>query len=317
LHKYVFGPVPSRRLGRSLGINNVPPKHCTYSCIYCQLGRTPHLEVIRRSFYPIDKLLSEIVNTVKTIGEDNIDFITFVPDGEPTLDINLGRVVEKLKKNINTPIAILSNSSLLPYEDVRDDLMLIDLVSLKIDALSHRLWKIINRPHPKLELNLIVEAIEMFSKHFRGRLIYETMLVKNVNDNVKEMMKIANFIRTTRFHKIYLSIPIRPPAESWVKPPDESFIVKAFNILSNIVGKDKVELLIGFEGSNFTLTGDPIASLLAIISVHPLRLDYAYKLLEERGLDSHKVISDLDNEGLIAKVSYEGYTFIIRKFTNR
>ena len=141
----VFGPVPSRRLGRSLGVNNIPPKACSYSCVYCQLGRTANVQVTRREFYnPVDILReakSKYENAI-SLGE-SIDYITFVPDGEPTLDYRLGETLELLQ-SIGAKVGVISNASLISEQSVRDDLARADWVSLKIDAIDKRTWKQIN-----------------------------------------------------------------------------------------------------------------------------------------------------------------------------
>ena len=149
--KIAFGPVPSRRLGKSLGINNIPNKFCSYDCIYCQVGRTLNKTIKRRNFYKVEDIIQSVekkINNLKNRHE-KIDYITYVPDGEPTLDINLKKEVEELKK-LNIPIAIITNTSLMYREDVRNDLMDFDLVSLKINTVEEKLWKIIDRPHKDL-----------------------------------------------------------------------------------------------------------------------------------------------------------------------
>ena len=137
----VFGPVPSRRLGRSLGVNNIPAKICSYSCVYCQLGATIKISIERRPFYDPEKIFKEVKEKIKDVG---VDYISFVPDGEPTLDINLGKEIEMLK-SLNHKIAVLTNGSLIFREDVRKDLSKADLVSLKVDAVSEDLWRKINQ----------------------------------------------------------------------------------------------------------------------------------------------------------------------------
>ncbi|RLF97572.1 MAG: radical SAM protein, partial [Candidatus Wolframiiraptor sp.] len=165
LPDHVFGPVPSRRLGKSLGINNIPAKVCSYSCIYCQLGRTIELSVRRRSFYDPEELVKEVREKLETY-RGKLDYITFVPDGEPTLDENLGVEVKLLREITDIPIAILTNASLIFLEKVGEDLMDLDLVSLKVDAISKKTWVKINRPHPSLSLDEILKGIQSFSKEF-------------------------------------------------------------------------------------------------------------------------------------------------------
>ena len=175
-----FGPVPSRRLGRSMGINNIPPKSCTYSCIYCQVGETENLQIARNPFYDPDDILMWVkkqINKARKIGE-SVDYLTFVPDGEPTLDINLGREIDMLKQ-LGIKIGVITNGSLVYRDDVKKDLAKADWVSVKVDACSKKIWRKINRPHKSLALEAILEGILDFSKRFHGELVTETMLVRN------------------------------------------------------------------------------------------------------------------------------------------
>ena len=146
-----FGPIPSRRLGRSLGINNIPPKVCSYSCVYCQVGITDSMSVHRRNFFPPEEIFDEVKNRVSQLrdADENIDYLSFVPDGEPTLDINLGRTIEKLK-TFAIRIAVITNSSLLWDDTVKRDLMHADWICLKIDSVRNNIWHKINRPHTRL-----------------------------------------------------------------------------------------------------------------------------------------------------------------------
>ena len=310
--RLVFGPVPSRRLGQSLGINNIPPKHCTYSCIYCQIGRTTHLEINRREFYPVERIISQVEETINRLSV-KIDFITVVPDGEPTLDVNLGHLAEEIKNITTIPLAVISNSSLLWREDVREDLLLFDLVSLKIDAIDQGIWKLVNRPHPKLVLERILDGIFVFSHDYKGKIITETMLVKNINDSRENIIGIASFLSNLRIDKAYIAVPTRPPAEKWVKPADEDKVLFAHEIFSERIGRDKVELLTHYEGALFHGVGDPIDSFLSIISVHPMRIDYAYKFLEKFGLDPEETLKGLLKEKKIVVKDYKGIKFVLRR----
>lgn len=184
----VYGPVPSRRLGRSLGINNIPPKICSYSCIYCQLGNTTNMQVQRTNFYEpeeIARAVQEKVNQARKKGEP-IDYLTFVPDGEPTLDVNLGREIELLRP-LGIKIAVITNASLIWREDVRQDLQEAAWVSLKVDAVSKDTWRRINRPHKLLRLENIFDGMLEFTNTFDGDLATETMLVQGVNDSGREL----------------------------------------------------------------------------------------------------------------------------------
>jgi len=274
---------------------------------------TRHKIITRREFFPCRDVVADVLKRIKEIGEDNIDYITFVPDGEPTLDVNLGREIDSLKENTSIPIAVITNASLLFNDDVRNDLMSADLVSVKIDAISQTIFKTINRPHHALVHEEILDGIQIFSRDFRGKLITETMLVSNVNDNATEIEKIAKYIRLINPSKAYIAIPIRPPTESWVKPPTEERILEAYNIFQKYLGT-RVELLIGYEGEKFSIGKDPISDLLAIVSVHPMKLDYAYKLLQKAGLDPCKVLEKLVKEDKIRIIKYKDSKFVLRKF---
>ncbi|HEC87250.1 MAG TPA: radical SAM protein [Thermoplasmatales archaeon] len=308
-----FGPVPSRRLGRSLGINNIPPKICTYSCVYCQLGRTVKMNVERKEFYKTEELFKDVRGRVEKTRKKNedIDYLTFVPDGEPTLDINLGKEIDCLK-SLNVKIAVITNASLLLRDDVKKDLKNADLVSVKIDTVNEKTWKKINRPHPSLKLSKILEGISKFGQEFNGILYTETMLVKGLNDNMKEIEEIADFIEKLSAEKSYISIPIRPPAEKWVKSPSEVSINKAYQIF-----KEKnidVELLIGYEGNEFTSTGDIRQDILSITSVHPIREEGMEELL--RGANSDwEIIENLKNENEIVEVKYKGKRFYMKNLS--
>ncbi len=307
-----FGPVPSRRLGRSLGINNIPSKFCSYSCVYCQIGRTKNLTIERRSFYNPNLILKEVLNIIeKCVKPPN--YITFVPDGEPTLDENLKAEAFLLKAELDLPLAILTNSSLLFRSDVRSDLAFFDLVSLKVDAFSQEVWKTINRPHGLLDLSEIRKGIKKFSKEFSGKLITETMLIKGVNTDVKEIEGIASLLSEINPDKAYIAIPTRPPAEKWVKPASEEELVRAYEIFAQLLGRNHVELLTGYEGPDFDLAGDPIEALLSILSVHPMRIGYAYESLSRAGISPEETIQMLLRMGKIKLVEYRGERFLVKK----
>lgn len=201
-----FGPVPSRRLGRSLGINNIPPKVCTYACVYCQLGRTIRMQVARQAFYKPEDIRAEVeekIGKTRRRGEP-IDYLTFVPDGEPALDANLGREIE-LFRPLGIKIAVITNASLIWGEDVREALGKADWASLKVDAVSEEVWRKINRPHRSLQLDLILEGMREFAKAYRGELATETMLVQGLNDSDGCVEEVADFLAELKPAEVYLA----------------------------------------------------------------------------------------------------------------
>ena len=308
-----FGPVPSRRLGQSLGINNIPAKICTYSCIYCQVGRTLQMQIDRKQFYNPEEILKEVEWKVKEAmarGEP-IDYLTFVPDGEPTLDINLGKDIQLLK-GLGIKIAVISNASLIWKDDVRDDLNKSGWVSLKIDAVSEDIWRRIDRAHGLLRLEKILWGIKEFSKSYQGKLVTETMLIRDFNDTTPELKRIADFIAEIEPEKSYLSIPTRPPAESRVKPAGEHTINMAYQIFSE--RSIDVEYLIGYEGNAFAFTGNVEEDLLSITSVHPMRKDAVSELLSKANAD-WDTIEKLITQDKLVELEYGNKKFYMRKLT--
>lgn len=306
-----FGPVPSRRLGRSLGINNIPPKICTYACVYCQLGPTLTMVVDRQAFYEQEKVILAVCGKVAkaSISDEVIDYLTFVPDGEPTLDLNLSSEISALRE-LHIPIAVISNASLIWREDVQDDLMGADWVSLKVDAVREPTWRQINRPHGKLKLHKILNGIRDFAGVFEGELATETMLVSGVNDDEANLRETARFLGEIQPKVTYLAIPTRPPAEEWVRPAQEDQIHQAYLLFKEQV--DQVELLLGYEGNAFASTGDAEQDLLSITAVHPMREDAVKQLLTKTGAN-WGLVEGLMRQDKLVELSYGGRLFYLRQ----
>jgi wyosine [tRNA(Phe)-imidazoG37] synthetase (radical SAM superfamily) len=306
-----FGPVPSRRLGKSLGINNIPPKTCSYACVYCQLRTTGDMGVDRRAFHDPEELADEVgrkAAAARSLGEET-DYLTFVPDGEPTLDINLGRHMELLAP-LDIPIAVISNASLIWRKDVRDELAGADWVSLKADAATEEIWHRVNRPHGRLDLEKIQQGMLDFAETFGGTLVTETMLVGGVNDGAESLEAVAGFLARLEPDISYLSIPTRPPAETDVGPPDEETVNRAFAILDGKL--DRVEYLIGYEGNAFAFTGNIEDDLLSITSVHPMRDDAVEELLRKAEA-TWSAVESLLRRGLLVETELDGHRFYLRK----
>ena len=311
-----FGPVPSRRLGKSLGINNIPDKVCSYACVYCQIGKTLRMEVKRRPFYPPELIFEEVKRKVEKAEErgERIDYLTFVPDGEPTLDANLGEEIEMLK-SFNIPLAILTNSSLIWREDVRNDLLKLDFVSLKLDAVTEALWRKVDRPHKTLKLDKILEGILEFRRDFKGKIVTETMLIDGINYG-DELKKIAEFLRELKPDMAYIAVPTRPPWEKWVKPAREDVINLAFHVFADAIGEERVEYLIGYEGNAFAFTGNVEEDILAITAVHPMREDALRELLKKANA-GWDIVEKLIAEGKLIALEYGGKKFYMRKLKSR
>ena len=305
-----FGPLPSRRLGRSLGINHIPPpKACTYSCVYCQVGRTTWMPVERSVFYEPTEVERAVREHVARVGEagETVDFLSFVPNGEPTLDVNLGREIAQLRSL--GKIAVITNGSLLWREDVRAGLMPADWVSLKVDAVREPVWRRVNRPHRALRLASIMDGMRRFAQEYRGKLATDTMLVAGINDDAGHLEEIAEFLACLQPAVAYLAVPIRPPAERWVRLPDEATINRAFQVFSSRL--DLVELLTGYEGNAYAFTGDVAANLLSITAVQPMRQDAVGAFLTRAGAD-WAVVRRLIAQGELVETEYAGHKFYVK-----
>ena len=306
-----FGPVPSRRLGHSLGINNIPPKTCSYSCVYCQVGRTTKMQVHRQGFYEPDEILLAVRDRLERAGEAGapVDYLSFVPDGEPTLDLNLGFEIEALKQ-LGIPIAVITNGSLLWHEDVREDLARAHWVSLKVDAVDEKNWRRVNRPHGSLWLATVLDGMLRFAQDYTGHLMTETMLIAGVNDGAEDLREVASFLARLRPERAYLSIPTRPPHEKWVHTPDEGVLNRAYHILSE--QGERVEYLTGCEGDAFASTGAVEEDLLGITAVHPMREDAVRTFLARAGAEWSTVRS-LVEQGQLVEMEYEGRKYYGRR----
>jgi wyosine [tRNA(Phe)-imidazoG37] synthetase (radical SAM superfamily) len=304
-----FGPVPSRRLGMSLGINNIPHKVCSYSCAYCQVGRTREYTTAPRRFYEPPAIL-EAVRTALESSDRKPDYLSFVPDGEPTLDAGLAESVELLRP-LGYKTAVISNGSLLYQPGVRRALGRSDWVSLKIDAVAEGVWRKIDRPDRSLDLEIILEGILAFSRTFGGRLVTETMLVEGLNDDEACLAGIAAYLAGLKPDVAYLSIPTRPPADSLVRPPGEETVTRAYQLFTEKL--ERVELLSGNEGSAFAATGDAEHDLLSITAVHPMQ-PAAVRSLLERSDAGWEVVDRLLEQGRLKQIASQGRTFYLRKF---
>ena len=238
-----------------------------------------------------------------------------MPDREPTLDVNLGREISLLK-HAGIPIAVITNASLLWREEVREELLAADFVSLKVDAVSHDLWRRINRPHKDLKLDKILDGVKEFARSFEGILVSETMLIDCVNYE-DELERIANFLEDlVKLNRAYIAIPTRPPAEMWAKQAKEETLNAAFQKFSKRLGSNKVEFLIGYEGNAFAFTGNVKADLLSITAVHPIREEAVAELLKKANA-GWQIINELLRNGKLVRLEYEGNTYYMRKLTKK
>jgi wyosine [tRNA(Phe)-imidazoG37] synthetase (radical SAM superfamily) len=273
------------------------------------------MRVERDAFYEPEEILRDVrdkVEKARTAGEV-IDYLTFVPDGEPTLDINLGREIELLRP-LGIKIAVITNSSLIWREDVREELMKADWVSLKMDSVQEETWHKVNRPYGTLRLDSILDGALQFASQFKGELATETMLVRGVNDDDDQIRDVAGFLARLEPAAAYLAIPIRPPAEEWVQPPVEDVINRAYQTFSDTV--NRVEYLVGYEGNAFAFTGNVEEDLLSITSVHPMREDAVDEFLARAGAD-WAAVRRLVAQDRLVETEYGAHRFYLRRLRGR
>jgi wyosine [tRNA(Phe)-imidazoG37] synthetase (radical SAM superfamily) len=303
----VFGPVPSRRLGRSLGINNLPCKTCSYACAYCQVGPTTALRSTRRAYYA-PRLIERAVATRLAQAEahaERVDYLTFVPDGEPTLDAHLGESIRRVKA-LGVRVAVVTNGSLLWHPQVRAELIAADWVSVKVDTVREATWRRLNRPYRRLRLARVLDGMWEFARWYTGTLTTETMLVAGVNDGDDEVAATAEYVRTLHPSSAYLLLPLRPPAEPWVQLPNQDTIARACTIMRET--SVHVRCLTSDEEDTFSSVGDVADALLGIAAVHPMRAEAVQRLLERSGAE-WAIVERLVQEGRLSRTTYRGRDF--------
>lgn len=298
-YKYLFGPVPSRRLGNSLGISPIPERTCSYSCIYCQLGRTKHMTSARQEFFPAEAILDEFSHYQK--NENVFDIVTIVGEGEPTLYSKLDFLIAELKKRTQKPIAVITNGSLLSDPAVREQLMEADMVLPSMDACSETVFRKINRPHVSVKFEETRKGLIEFSKAYKGKLWVEIMLVKGINDDDKSLEEFKEQLKEIRYDRVYINTPVRPPAEADVQCPDKERIHKAVQMLSGI----SIDMLA--SGNFFSDIDDPYEAVLSICKRHPMNNFELETFLKSRQVQNiEEFVRKLQADPKINVIDYKG-----------
>jgi len=299
-YKYVYGPVPSRRMGLSIGISPIPEKYCNYSCIYCQLGRTRNMTNERKEYFQLSNILEEFKAYLK---EDlKFDVVTIVGEGEPTLYSRIGELIVGLQELTSKPITVITNGSLLYDKEVRMQLINADIVLPSFDAYDENSFKIINRSYGKIKFQDVYQGLKDFSKEYKGQLWIETMLIKGVNDDKESLIKLKSLLDGVNYSRLYINSPVRPPAENWVEPPSKESMQLAIEILEGIS--------INFLASEgfYSDTKDDYEAILSIIKRHPMNQYELRSFLESRKCkDIEKIFERLNNDSNVEKINYKSY----------
>lgn len=304
--KYIFGPVPSRRLGQSLGIDPIPLKTCNWNCVYCQLGRTVPLTNQRKEYIPCDEILAQVKAALAAHHPEEIDWVTFVGSGEPTLHSGLGDLIRNVKSLTDKPIAVITNGALIYRPEVRRELSAADAVLPSLDAGTHQLYRKINRPWPELTFERQMEGLSTFRQEYTGKLWVEVMLIKGLNDTEEALQEIATALAAVKPDLVHLGLPTRPPAEAWVQPPDEGGLLRARAILGESAS------VVHPAAGSFDLSGyDNLAdAVIGIITRHPMRENELIRTLERWSpSELGNVLKELIDSGQAQVITRYGVRF--------
>ncbi|MFO7652117.1 MAG: radical SAM protein [bacterium] len=302
VHPFIYGPVPSRRLGLSLGINIIPRKTCTLDCVYCQCGATTRKTLARESFYPVRDILAAVRAAV---GQARTEFLTFSGEGEPTLNRDIGRIIRALKREFTIPVAVLTNSTLLTDPQVRRDLYPADLVVPSLDAADQRVFQRVDRCHRDLDVAAIIDGIRTFRRYYKGQLWLEIMLVKGVNDSPEHLVLLRRAAHAIRPDRVQLNTVVRPPAVHSAKPLSADDL-------------EQVRLLFG-PGTEIALSpikpkqrrfrGAPDAAIAAFVTGRPSTLADLSRALGIKPAATRAALARLVRSRRIRRVSFWGKVF--------
>ncbi|RLA86318.1 MAG: radical SAM protein [Deltaproteobacteria bacterium] len=307
--KYLYGPVLSRRLGLSLGVNLVPRKVCTYNCIYCQLGRTTLRTLQRQQYLPIEEILRE-AEEVLQLHPQGLDFVSISGSGEPTLNSRIGELIRGLKDISPYPVAVITNGSLLFMDEVKEALLPADVVLPSLDAVNPAVFETINRPHPDLDIARITEGIRDFRRSFRGKLWLEVLFCRGINDNRDDILALKRAIDEIEPDLVHLNTVLRPGAEDYAYPVSE----EKLRAIARQLGPKAVTLATKHEKRVISPLGPLKERVLKSLEVRPQTLeDLSHGLGIGEG-ELVQILEELSTEGKVTsrlfnqRIYYEALT---------
>ncbi len=306
-NRYIFGPVPSRRLGISLGIDLIPFKTCSLDCVYCECGRTNNFTNKRETFVSAETILEELKPYLDK--GNKLDYITFSGSGEPTLNSDIGKIINQIKKITDTPVAVLTNGTLLGDPSVRSALLNSDLVLPSLDAVTPEIFNKINRPYKEISITNIIEGIIKFRSEYRGKIWLEVFIASGINDNDEELQKIYNTILSINPDKVQLNTLDRPPAYENIKSVDMETLDKIkknwdglpVEIIKRIRKRDEI----------LSFSKNLENNILNTISRRPLTIEDLSELTKKNKVELYNYIDVLIKEKKIKEKIIEDKIFLI------
>ncbi len=305
--KSIFGPVPSRRLGRSLGIDVIPAKTCSFDCIYCESGPTTCLSVTRKNFIDCSEVLEELGAFTRK-NPNGADCFTFSSAGEPTLYDPMGELISAIKKAYpQIPLIVLTNGSLLWKPEVRQGLLKADRVVPSIDAVTAAVFHKINRPHPSLEIGRIIEGIRAFRKEYKGQLHIEALFARGINDGPEELSAMAAVIASIAPDRVELNTVVRPPAHEGTRGLTGEEMTRVAGFFSSL----HVEIIGTFQSQGQTGTDRDLEQ--RIVETVERRPCTVAELAASLGVSVARVEQEserLGKQGKVSRVSFGGKSYI-------
>ncbi|AHF96840.1 MULTISPECIES: radical SAM protein [Desulfurella] len=302
--EFLFGPVPSRRLGLSLGINIIPHKTCNYNCVYCEVGKTTNLTNKRQSFYNIEDIKKDFVEHVDKVGK--FDFITFSGSGEPTLNKDLGELIKFVKSFNKAKIAVLTNGSLLYDQEVRRELYEADVVIPSLDAAIESTFKRINQPHKELNLKNIIEGLKLFTQEFSGEVWLEIVFAKGINDKKQDIEALIKAIEYIKPKKVQIGTIERPPAFNGIQKLSNDELMSIYMALKDY----NVELIKPFADKNVNFDEFLEKSIIKMISIRPCSIEELSDVFDAKNEDVDNIVTRLINEKKAFKKTFGNKEFI-------
>ncbi len=311
-YKHVYGPVPSRRLGVSLGIDPIPLKVCSFNCVYCEVAKTTLLTTKRKEYVPADEILSEVKNFLSDYNGPSIDYITFSGSGEPTLNSKIGYMIKEIKKMTDIPVAVLTNSTLLYRTDVREEIENADLIKCTLDAADNKYLKRVNQPAADVDIKNIINGIKALRKEYKGKIYIEVMIVKGVNDTDDNYAELRKVLKDLGADRIQINTVVRPPAFGFAKPLSDEELRHALEIINN-----GAEIIKPFNRkTNKAYRKDLEQSIINSIKIRPQTIDDMEESFGVHRDEILKYLELLEKEGKVIEILLRGKKFYKYKATD-